>query len=572
MAAQPVYAVQVNNPPTPELWLTCLPTYSPGPGPGDFYYVRRFALPAGTYTIDARVDDLAAFYMGVDFMSLEFRAFFELSEEPQIFTFKHSGGVVRFDFHVRNIPVTPTPSGLLFSLWSGGKKVYSTTAEGWVWDTKPIPDDGVPVGASYLTQLPVFSLMPNWKEGVRERLTWLTDVLESESGAEQRRALRADPRRSIEASFLRKGPNRAYLDSFLTNIGAQIFLVPMWAEALTMEEGVTEGAPGVNFVQGQGSQREWLAGDLAFITTGDPNSYEILPVREVTDLDMSWAVPPSRNWPPGTKVMPLREARILENITLENITESVAQAAIRFELLRPMHVPGNWLTSFNGSPLLPFQPNRADPLGGDYSRYVHSLDNEVGLPTVTDLAEHSAVVLSMSLTLYGRNALWQYRQFLSAARGRARAFFAPTYTNDLEPVDTVIPAGVILEVKATGLGRFHAQMQGVRSILAITMAGQAMPTIFRFITGVDRTGPDNTDTETSDWRDRLMLQTALPELRVDQIARISFLAECRFDQDAFELLHVSNAASGVRTRLVVRQLRERRGRGNPQLPPVEFPT
>lgn len=564
--------MQINNPPTPELWISCLPTFSPGPGSGNYYYVRRFMLPAGTYTIDARVDDLAAFYMGVDFMSLEFRAFFELSDTPQVFTFKHKGGPLRLDFHVRNIPAQPTPSGLLFSLWSNGLKVYSTTAEGWWWDTKPIPDDALPrIADSRLDQLPVFSLMPNWKDGVRERLSWLTDVLESETGAEQRRALRIEPRRSVEASFLRKGAARAYIDSFLTGIGAQPFLMPLWFEALTMEEGVTEGAPGVNFVRGAGSQREWLVGDLAFINFGDPGNYEVLKVAEVTDLEMLWAEPPSRNWPRGTKIMPLREARIVENIKLDNITESVAESAIRFELIKPMFVPENWLANYNGNPLLPFKPNRADAVGGSYSRYVHELDNEVSLPMSTDLAEHTAVTLSMGLTLYGRSALWEFRQFLAAARGRARAFFAPTYTSDLEPVGATIPAGAILEVRATGLGLFHAQLQGVRSIVAITLAGQDMPSIFRIVTGVESQRRDNDESVTSVWRDRLMLQTALPELRVNQIARISFMAESRFDQDAFELLHVSNAASGVRTSIAVRQLRERRLRGNPLPPPVVFP-
>lgn len=43
---------------------------------------------------------------------------------------------------------------------------------------------------------------PNWADGVEERLEWLTDVLTSRSGMEQRRALRVAPRRSFEASFV----------------------------------------------------------------------------------------------------------------------------------------------------------------------------------------------------------------------------------------------------------------------------------------------------------------------------------------------------------------------------------
>ena len=49
-----------------------------------------------------------------------------------------------------------------------------------------------------IPDLPVWTIRPNWKGGILERLEWLTDVLASDTGVEQRRSVRPTPRRSFE--------------------------------------------------------------------------------------------------------------------------------------------------------------------------------------------------------------------------------------------------------------------------------------------------------------------------------------------------------------------------------------
>ncbi|AGF89702.1 hypothetical protein SP099_00290, partial [Salmonella phage FSL SP-099] len=66
---------------------------------------------------------------------------------------------------------------------------------------------------------PVFLPLPNWKDGVTERIEWQTDVMISESGAEQRRPIRLHPRRSFEATFLRWEEKRTLLDTTIAGVG-----------------------------------------------------------------------------------------------------------------------------------------------------------------------------------------------------------------------------------------------------------------------------------------------------------------------------------------------------------------
>nr|WP_253767514.1 hypothetical protein [Pseudomonas aeruginosa] len=60
---------------------------------------------------------------------------------------------------------------------------------------------------------------PDWADGVQESLEWLTELLTSTSGVEQRRSLRLSPRRSFEAEFYAEGRERVLLDLSLAGWG-----------------------------------------------------------------------------------------------------------------------------------------------------------------------------------------------------------------------------------------------------------------------------------------------------------------------------------------------------------------
>ena len=86
-----------------------------------------------------------------------------------------------------------------------------------------LPDVGVRVIGNRVV---AFSWLPNWTEPGIERLEWLTDVLTSTTGTEQRRALRAEPRCRLAATFLVSDAERAFLDLALSRWAARVWAVP----------------------------------------------------------------------------------------------------------------------------------------------------------------------------------------------------------------------------------------------------------------------------------------------------------------------------------------------------------
>ena len=213
---------------------------------GAFYLSRRMRFAGGTYQVKAYVDDAATWWIG---SSLTNQRLAWTSVIGQVLTgeFYIPEGIQRLDIILQNLPATPTPCYAVFSLWKGTELIYASNGEHWLFDQVPIPDEDLPQIEDIRLSMPVWAVLPNWKGGMSERLSWKTDVMESETGAEQRRSVLAHPRRTVEVDFLREGAARSRMDLFFNGIGKQEILVPMWHEAVKMVEGIRIGATGVAF-------------------------------------------------------------------------------------------------------------------------------------------------------------------------------------------------------------------------------------------------------------------------------------------------------------------------------------
>jgi hypothetical protein len=159
-------------------------------------------LAAGTYEIKMFAVDSAS-------LSIDNQLVFEVTAGQGY----HAGsfvvaenGVYRFDLSYIS-DAAGTSGYIAYQITLDGARVENSRANDFIADTVPIDVDALGPKPPYSNDLrltyPVFLSRPNWKSGITERLEWQTDVMISETGAEQRRPVRTYPRRSIEASFLR---------------------------------------------------------------------------------------------------------------------------------------------------------------------------------------------------------------------------------------------------------------------------------------------------------------------------------------------------------------------------------
>lgn len=523
--------------------------------PGDltYYLVKRMRFEGGTYQIKTLADDAATWWFGSSQASSRMVFGHTLGQgvvEADIYIPR---GVMRFDIILQNIPPGQNPCYITFSIWQNGELVYAANPEGWVFDTKPIPDEELAPLEDPRYSMPVWTVLPNWKDGTRERLSWLTDVMTSETGAEQRRSVRVHPRRSIEASFLRQGPARSRMDVFFAGVGSFPFLVPMWHEAVKMVEGISVGATGVFFSTNDTARREFRTGDLVLVSNGDPNDYDVLEVAEVEPGRFGWKNLPERAWPRGTRIYPLREAHMLESPQMQVRGDRVGIVQARFEMVKPDQRVAAWGGNRNGVPFFVFRPNRRSDVQVDYARTNFVLDNAAGLVQVTDLGMQSTSGVRLAFTLIGRAQVAAFRSMLAAARGRAVHFYISTFTHDIEPMGDIAGDGPYLYARPMGMVDTFAQPQPTRLMLMVEMADGGEP-YYRNILNVVPVSEPGGPLES----ERLTLDEPLPPLARSDIQRISFVTPARLDQDSVELHHVTAGSRLVEVTLMIRHIYDRR--------------
>jgi len=453
------------------------------------------------------------------------------------------GSPVEADFFVRegaqriNIALTNPSAGncfVVFSIWKDGAPIYSSAAAGWLFDTVFVPDATLPAATDYRLALPVFMLTPNWKSGITERLSWLTEIMVSETSEEQRRSLLTYPRRTFEGNFMRSGEDRMRLNDFITGVGYEKFLAPFWPEQMRCSQVLSIGNTSLTFPAGRLAGREFAADDLVLISRGT-KVFEVVEVETVTQTatvdTITFKGGVTKAWASGYRITPLHVVRFETLPALSNITDKVGTAQIRFELDETFKTTeASWGYC---APLWRFKYERKTAVQNQFARLTYVIDNQIAPIDLIDYGDVSKVGVRAGVRLIGRERVASFKSFLAMARGRALRFWLPSGTNDLE-VAGGFAGGVTFEAKATGYAEWLLLSQDARKTITIEL-NDGNPSLYRRVIGVERIGDF----------DRFTLDRALPAINAAQVGRVSFILPVRFDQDTFELHHHTDSAKVV---------------------------
>lgn len=507
-------------------------------GQTTYYLSKWFDLRGGVYTFKVVSEDATAWMASI-----------AKNNGRTVYQGKAAQGVIttivylppgrqRIDVIIGNVAAGTSSCYVAFSLVQDGALVYASAGAGWVFDTSPINDVDVPALGDYRLSLPVMSILPNWKDGITERLEWKTETLASESDREQRRSLRRYPRRTFEAGFARHDVRLSRLLNLLIGTGSSEMLLPLWHEQYTIP--ATLGST-LQFPSGSLAYREFAADDLVLVNAGDPTDWEILKVQSInTGTDqLTFTTSPVGSWVAGSRVYPLRVARALEVSQINQLSDRVGTAQIRFYLKEHEKWPApSWGSA---SPLFGFKVNRGVGLSLSLDRATDAIiDNEIGRIETFDTYERTRMLMRFGMTFRGRSKVYAFRQFIHMARGRAVRFWMPSLTLDMIALGDM--SGSYIDVRNAGLVEYLKRTQDTRAMVAFLFRnGDA--TVYRKVSLI---------TETLSG-ERVFFTAALGgTIDPDNIERLQFVIPARFDQDGFDLAHLVDDSAAVQTSVVVR--------------------
>ena len=362
-----------------------------------------------------------------------------------------------------------------------------------------------------------FSLQPDWAAGVVERLEWLTDVLASHNGVEQRVALRAAPRRALQADLLLTGDDLAVLDSQSYADTTAPLALPIWHEGAALTAAVLAGGSALAL---ETAHRRFTAGSLLWLTDGTARG-ELLTIDAVDAATITLAQPVTRSWPAGALAYPARLAR-LSTLSGAVACPGVTGDQVMFSLTEAEAPPVAGLPTFEDCPVLDLETAGGETSYG-HERSLTQADNSTAAIWQRDRAGVAQIVRQHRLQWVSRAEGAERLAALAALSGRCKGFWWPVAEARLSAVGEQPAGSNQLRVTPCGYAaRLFAKAN--RQVLALRHREQGW--YFRRV--IDAV--DDVDSE------RLTLAEALPVAHAAAAwAFIGFLEKTRLDSDALEI-------------------------------------
>lgn len=368
-----------------------------------------------------------------------------------------------------------------------------------------------------------WALTPDWAAGVKETLSWKTDVLTAWSGAEQRRALRIAPRRSFEFEAPMAQQERRVIEAALFSWSAMVWALPIWSDGQLLASDV---APGASSVSADTTSRDFVAGGLAILIT-DAATYEVLQISVFTSSVLTLANPAQGNWPAGTRLYPVRTARLLSYPKISRYNSQFAAVKPQFETMEPCDwTPASGLPAYRGYPVLENSPDD----GGDisYTRQANVIDYDTGIVEMDDTADVGFPVWMHQWFMQGRTQRAALRSLLYLLKGRQGEVWVPSYQSDLEATATISSTATSIDVQQTGY-TLYLSGQVNRQDMRIELLNRTV--FYRRITG---------SAQVTSLVERLSIDSQLGQnVAVSQIRRISYMILSRLASDSIDISHVN---------------------------------
>lgn len=312
---------------------------------------------------------------------------------------------------------------------------------------------------------------------IAETLEFKSDVLVAVDGTEQRITIRNAPRSRLAYAVILDHRSDGELRGKLFDWLARSFVVPFWPEARRLSAAAAAAAESIAVSTAAGDFR---VGGLAFIWSGN-EACEALEIEGIAAGSLSLASGLTRAYPIGALVMPARLAFAQTVPAAPRIPRDLTQYQIEFvttDNVNLADVTGAAL--YDGRVILDDCNLIVAGEADGYERTVLVLDNDSGRVWQTSKVDRSRFRTKKVWDCPSQADLWRVRRLLHYFAGSRRAFWLPTFREDMRLTDTIGPSATTFEIEAIGFTAFY---QARRPFADVRLVKNDGATIIRRVTG-----------------------------------------------------------------------------------------
>lgn len=423
-------------------------------------------------------------------------------------------------------------SGSLASFESFDYKISLNQANGLI-DYWAAFDFGTGSAYSFNLKASMALVMPeriDWSTQPEISIQYLTEVIESFDGTEQRIALRDTPRVSLTYLYSMTDEQQYRFDNRLATSSGRM-IVPMWPLQCQLERAVRPGDASVAL---DTINAHVVASDTLLISEG--NEFEIVSVESVDGMVVKLIHLAKKTFSTSAVVLPVRIAYPADESNATSLLRSFDQHTITYDvdetqIAKPL--PVDDFERLNNRPIFPFRPDRSKDVTTQYNRRREILDPLIGARSIYDRARGTVKILGQTFTFFSERERQRFEDFAELMTGAQGEFYIEGPGQSFELSEDIVVPTYKLRIKNSGCTNF-ANSRSLAPIVAIKLYNGT--TIYKTI--LSATGnPDGTETIT--------VKETTAALKQTDIETIVPLYLARFDSDEFRYIFDTNEVSTI---------------------------
>ena len=315
----------------------------------------------------------------------------------------------------------------------------------------------------------------NWSEGITERISYLSDIIEAKSGKEQRIQVRGRCRRQLQYSILLRNPQeRAKYHNIMAGWHHRTFAIGIWADIQPLGVDLTVGQ---SVIPVSTLYQDFEVGSYAMFWK-DSNNLELIEIESITSTTLTLKQPLINGWTKDTLILPARLAYAGEEIfKMTGVTNSIETATQLWNILNREKTT-NRVTPYAPTYTYKSYPVYTDHVhdwtedpGTETYRPLRPVDFEVGNFTLDTRYSLNRERQSLRFLLKNKQEISKFQGFLDSRLGRQQPFWFPTNSPDMELIETIADAATSFNIKEVGYSTYIANHPARRNLAFIRRDG-----------------------------------------------------------------------------------------------------
>lgn len=367
----------------------------------------------------------------------------------------------------------------------------------------------------------LWDYLPDWSSGFDVRRAFKTDIVTSRDNTEQRRAIRTDPRLSIEYRTMVADDDQRAANHFLRAWQNKPTIIPDFARWARTTASSSLGTSSLSI----DPMPAWVAEDQNLVLCGSGGAEERVLVDSVAGTTITLADTLDATWPSGSVVRPtffgLFDARIGSSMRHPGAAQ-IAVALSCYPGGEPARAAGSAWATLNSREIFTLTPDYSGSPSVSALWPVEQVDFGQGRTAEFRPIDLAQGMVEADFRHLDVDTAEEVEQFFDRMKGRRGVFYLPTWRKDFvlaasagSGTATMLAEGTDL---ATDFG--STDYSEVEEALAVWLTDGTA--IYRRITDISASGGNSQITVGSNWGVGLTVAT---------VARISRMPLVRFASD-----------------------------------------